>query len=97
MKFLLTVLIIALSAYFSEADTSFDVCAWQTAKNNLISKLTLNGQKTVNQMLLYIQSINGAALQPQCNTIAVKYNTTLAKIMISTDAAFQSIASSLWM
>ena len=58
MKLFFVIFIFVSIIHKIKADTT-EICAWQDERNKLVSKLTRNGQKTANKILLDIQYISG--------------------------------------
>ena len=58
MKLFFVILMVVSIIHKIKADTT-ETCAWQDDRNKLVSKLTRNGQKTANKILLDIQYITG--------------------------------------
>ena len=63
MKFLIILSLLSMSAYIS-AEFSSEACQWQTARNDLVEKLTPAGQEAAIELAKGLQVISGAAIQP---------------------------------
>ncbi len=61
MKLFFYILTVVLIIYKIKADTTA-ICQWQDARNKIIAKLSRNGQKNVNRILLDMQYITGILL-----------------------------------
>ena len=55
-------------------------CAWQNSTKLLIQQLTPQGQQTLNTIILDLQYITGAAIQPMFEKIAKKYAKQIVQI-----------------
>ena len=86
MKFQIIVSVLMMSMYMCSADVN-QTCSWQLQRNNLIKSLTPAGQSTVNTILLDLQYITGAAIQPIFGYLQNKYAAAIGKITNSTDNA----------
>ena len=80
-------LMCVMSSCFSMKYTPEEICELQAKRNALISRLTPGGQLTAHQILLDIQSLGGAALQPLYSSIGKKFNSTFNQIKASPDAS----------
>lgn len=84
MKFILIVSVIISVAY---GQSTSEICGWQSSRDNLIKSLTSAGQKAANQILLDLQLITGAAIQPLCNYVYVEHKMEIDSILNSTDSS----------
>ena len=76
MKFLLILTVLMMSMYVVYGDVN-QTCSWQQQRNNLIKKLTPAGQSTVIKILLDLQYIFGAAVQPIFGYLEKKYTADI--------------------
>jgi hypothetical protein len=86
MKFLVVISILALSVYMCAGSHSDAVCAWQQARNELVSQLTPEGQETLTEIAESQQLITGAAIQPLFESLGEKYAEQLKAINASADS-----------
>ena len=83
----LLVLCVYVSSCFAMNWTPEGVCDLQAKRDALICKLSPPGQFTAHQILLDLQKLGGAAVQPLYVSLAKRFNATFNQIKASPDAS----------
>jgi len=94
MKFLIlfsivSSLIVSLNAQFP------DLCAWQRSRDDVISKLTPQGQVTMAQILRDLQTAVGVAVQPIYQQVRAQYPNLISQLEQSDNQNFQTFLNFL--
>ena len=82
MNKILLIILLGVSCCVALHSTN-DICSWKAKRDALIQKLSPPGQKIANQILIDLQAISFAGIQPLYAYIGVRFNLTLNSIKSS--------------
>lgn len=88
MKQTILILTIALAVSIQcSPDPVSEICNWQAKRNNLISQLSTQGQLLVNQILVDLQEVSYAGMQPVYSYIGATMQKEINQLNQSIDAS----------
>jgi len=97
MKQTIIILVITFVAYIQcSSDPVGEICNWQTKRNNLISQLTTQGQQTANQILVDLQKVTFAGIQPVYAYISTQVKKEINQINSTSDASKLILLGSIY-